>query len=305
MTISKKRAILIFSLTAAIGLFCSAYTASAQTSYTTLAPLPGVGESLSIQGEGAFVGYLDAAFKLGIGLCTGLAVLMIVLGGVQYASTDAWGRKSEGKERITSAVLGLVIALGSWALLNTLSDRLVNPRLEIKPVTPGTLSSIGVRYPEDTQYLESTPGSIPARDPNYTVQYNEDGSIRVRSTYYYPEEPGGDKWTKNLQSSTGVTLRYADANTVGVAAVDPSLIPYGSRITVQTSEGPRYFIAADRGGAVVNRTASGGKEPVIDFFSNKQVGNDYSNVTIDYYRGGNFTNLSASQKESFFVYPTN
>jgi hypothetical protein len=54
---------------------------------------------------------------------------------------------------------------------------------------------------------------------------------------------------------------------------------------------------------VVNRTASGGREPVIDFYNRGQVGNTYDNVVIDYYRGGDFTSLSKEKKESFFVPP--
>ncbi len=278
--------------------------ALADTGYTALAPIDGYVQNISKIDDNTLGEYLDGMFKLGIALCTGLAVLMIIIGGIQYVSSDAWSKKTDGRERIFAALTGLLIALGSWVLLNTISPRLVSTELSLQDVKIEEISTIGPRYAEDRVNLDSTPGTIGPRDPNFTPTYNEDGSMRVRSTYYYAGERYSDPDTDALRSSTGVRLRAASATTVGVAAVDPALIPYGSRITINTPNGPRYYIAADRGSAVVNRTASGGREPVIDFYNKGQVGNTYDNVVIDYYRGGDFTNLSKEKKESFFVLPS-
>jgi 3D (Asp-Asp-Asp) domain-containing protein len=126
-------------------------------------------------------------------------------------------------------------------------------------------------------------------------------NMNVRSTYYYAGETNSDPDTDAGRTSTGVPVRFATADTVGVAAVDPKVIPYGSQITVQTNDGPRYYIAADTGGAVKSMTASGGTVPVVDFYSKSQVGGTYTDVTVNPYNGPNFrTALSNSQRESFF-----
>ena len=124
---------------------------------------------------------------------------------------------------------------------------------------------------------------------------------KVRSTYYYAGEANSDPDTDAGRTSTGVPLQMASATQVGVCAVDPSVIPYGSQVVVQTADGPRYYIAADTGGAVKNETASGGTAHVIDFYSNTQVGGQYQTVTVIPYSGSQgFTSLSAAQKASYF-----
>lgn len=69
--------------------------------------------------------YFNVIFKLAIGLCAALAVVMIVIGGVQYMGDESVFGKTQAKERIYSAILGLIIALGSYALLNTINPDLL------------------------------------------------------------------------------------------------------------------------------------------------------------------------------------
>ncbi len=275
----------------------------AQVQYTTLAPLPGISASETID-EGFLSKYLNIIYILGISLCTALAVLMIVVGGVQWASSDAWSGKQEGKERIWAAVLGLFIALGSYVILNTINPALLNTELNFgEGTTSEELQStpVGEKTPEEKRVAETTPTTRPQADPTYQPQFNEDGTLNVRSTYYYAGESNSDPDTDALRSSTGTPLRPATATQVGVAAVDPRVIPYGSLITIQTASGPRYYVAADTGGAVKNRTASQGRAPVIDFYSNSQVGGMYTDVKIQPYRGTTpYRNLTSSQRESFF-----
>jgi 3D (Asp-Asp-Asp) domain-containing protein len=146
-----------------------------------------------------------------------------------------------------------------------------------------------------------TPSSSNSGDLGAVGGVNGGYDEQVRSTYYYAGEANSDPDTDAGRSSTGVTLQAATATQVGVCAVDPSVIPYGSQVIVQTADGPRYYIAADTGGAVKNETASGGNAHVIDFYSRSQVGGEYQTVTVIPYSGStSFTNLSASQKNSFF-----
>lgn len=146
-----------------------------------------------------------------------------------------------------------------------------------------------------------TPSSSSSGDTGAVSGISGGYDEQVRSTYYYAGEANSDPDTDAGRTSTGVPVQMASATQVGVCAVDPSVIPYGSQVVVQTADGPRYYIAADTGGAVVNETASGGQSHVIDFYSNTQVGGQNQTVTVIPYSGSqSFTSLSASQKASYF-----
>lgn len=106
--------------------------------YCLLAPLP------DPSAEGGLRTKTDTSFQLGdyinlmlkviIGIAGVLAVVMIVIGGIQYMSTDAFSGKEEGKSRITNALLGLVLLVGSFMILNTINPNLVNFNLKIDSV---------------------------------------------------------------------------------------------------------------------------------------------------------------------------
>lgn len=106
-------------------------------SYTVLAPLPGVGEG---DGKTTLETYIPAIFKLAIGLSAVAAVLMIVLGGFQYISSDALMKKSEGRERIKNAVFGLVLVISAWLILNTINPNLLNINLNIESISTTAVS---------------------------------------------------------------------------------------------------------------------------------------------------------------------
>lgn len=72
--------------------------------------------------------YFNILFNLAIGLAGALAVIMLVIGGVQWMGSESFFGKTEAKKRITSAILGLLIALGSYALLNTINPDLLGKK---------------------------------------------------------------------------------------------------------------------------------------------------------------------------------
>ncbi|MDD4989570.1 MAG: hypothetical protein PHV42_04060 [Candidatus Pacebacteria bacterium] len=109
--------------------------------YQPLAPIPGVqtgGGLTPVNLED----YLGSLFKIGIGLCAVFAVLMIVIGGLEYVMTDKIASKEDAKTRITNALVGLLLALSSYILLYTINPELVklnflksssNPNASIGP----------------------------------------------------------------------------------------------------------------------------------------------------------------------------
>lgn len=119
-------------------LFAIKVSAQTKYEYTVLAPLPGTTNVENCTGtdcKTTLEKYLPGVFKLAIGLSAVFAVLMIVIGGFQYISTDAIQKKTDGKERIKNALYGLVLVISAWLILNTINPKLLELRLDIEPIT--------------------------------------------------------------------------------------------------------------------------------------------------------------------------
>jgi len=87
--------------------------------------------------------------------------------------------------------------------------------------------------------------------------------ITVRLTVYWARGGRTDYYSSKKKSSTGYTLKQGES-----IAVDPRIIPYKKEVII-----PNVGLvkAVDTGSAVVAKTASNGKLPVIDvFFEHKK-----------------------------------
>jgi hypothetical protein len=104
---------------------------AASSAVTNYVPLSGQStvKALNQSGNGINVGnlssFLGQVFNLGIAVAVVLALIMIIWGGIEYMTTDAFTGKSDGKKKITDALLGLGLALISWLLLYTINPCLV------------------------------------------------------------------------------------------------------------------------------------------------------------------------------------
>src|SRR3989338_1982556 len=102
----------------------------AQTEYTVLAPLPldksGCTGSANEVCKVDAKKYIEGFFTLMIAVAGGLAVLVIIFGGIKYMSTDAFQGKSDAKQTIEHAIWGLLLAISAWLILNTINPNLVN-----------------------------------------------------------------------------------------------------------------------------------------------------------------------------------
>lgn len=78
--------------------------------------------------------YLQAIYKIGIGLCFVLGVIMFTWAGIEYIVSESMSGKGDAKKRITAALTGLAIALVSYILLNTINPDLLKLKdLNIQP----------------------------------------------------------------------------------------------------------------------------------------------------------------------------
>jgi len=129
-------------LIALVGIFSPITIARAvdTTTYNLLAPLPQLcpngttGDcTIDTSGTGSIGKYLNPMITLFIGICAVLAVVMIVIGGIEVMTSELAHTKQAGKERILNALLGLLIALGAYALLYTINPDLLNSDINNMP----------------------------------------------------------------------------------------------------------------------------------------------------------------------------
>ncbi len=82
-------------------------------------------------------GFLNFAFKTLIGLTAVVLVLRLMFEGYQYMVTDVPFLKANAKSGFMSALLGLLLALSSYVILNTINPKLVDNRINIDNVNVG------------------------------------------------------------------------------------------------------------------------------------------------------------------------
>ncbi len=110
-------------------------TAEAATPcYKLLAPVG----TLTSGGCYTLTQYLNGIFVTIIGIAGILAVVMIVICGIRLMTAASAGGKSEAKKCITNAIFGVLIAIGSWLLLNTLNPQLLKNDAQITVMASST-----------------------------------------------------------------------------------------------------------------------------------------------------------------------
>jgi Type IV secretion system pilin len=88
--------------------------------FTPLVGIPGLEDTDS------FDGYVDALYALAISIAALVAVVKIVLAGAKYMMDDIVTHKSEAKQDIKNALIGLLIIIGAVIILNTINSDLTN-----------------------------------------------------------------------------------------------------------------------------------------------------------------------------------
>ncbi len=118
--------------------------------YKLLAPL---GRIDIIDDRTPITDYLNMIFKIAIGLCGALAVIMIVVYGIAYMGDESVFGKTEAKHKIMGSIFGLLLALGAYVLLNTINPDFVNGGLKLKQLNV---------IIESHQVMEGTPQELDA-----------------------------------------------------------------------------------------------------------------------------------------------
>jgi len=78
----------------------------------------------SVNGCTSLADYVNSVFKLAITVAIVLAVIMIIIDGFKYMTTEAVGTKKDALGGIRSAIFGLLLLLASYMILN-----IINPSI--------------------------------------------------------------------------------------------------------------------------------------------------------------------------------
>lgn len=116
---------LMVSLTAVVVFVVFFAHSVLATNYVPLANLPNMPNinPEDASSLGVYIGYLIPLF---IGICAILAVVMIVIGGLQYMTNELVSAKNAGKEKIKNAITGLLLALAAWLILYTINPNILS-----------------------------------------------------------------------------------------------------------------------------------------------------------------------------------
>ena len=159
--------------------------------YCAIAVLPGVGEAdaqgrytgkislsecyidgvkvVDLDGKSGFGCYLNNILRLFMGIIIILSVVMLIFSGIEAMTSQNGEKKVTWKGRMRGAILGLVLALSAYMLLNTVNKKLVNLGI--------TLPSPVLKYNEEdltdvipTSKLPPTPVDPKIKVPTGTAQ---------------------------------------------------------------------------------------------------------------------------------------
>lgn len=160
--------------------------------YRPLAPIPGLPNEISsdVSNPNAFTlpSYIRILVRIAIGIIGILSVVMIIIGGVQYMSTDAFSGKEDGKERVTQALKGLVLAVVAVFVLRTINPQLITLQITDTEFNSGvSVNAEGITVPEelkgefereDLDPASPVPGSVSCKQGMITIETaNQKGVI--------------------------------------------------------------------------------------------------------------------------------
>ncbi len=177
--------------------------------YTLLADIPTIG----VKTNTSLPVYMKGLIVAIIGLSIVFSVLMIVIGGIQYITAQTPFAMGDAKKRIGGAILGLILALLSYLILQVINPGLLNIGLNIKsitfdPYTPATISESTASVPkkQNTVCVVQQDCSEYCDYPSNTSQDPAGECTTKQNTYNYPECSSGSEvkpCVSHTCSSTG------------------------------------------------------------------------------------------------------
>lgn len=123
------------------GLAALAYAPHALAQgFTALAPIPGLTDisPTSVVNSATLAAFFNNLYKYLIGLAAILAVIEIIWGGLEYSTQDSVSKQSNGRERITQAIFGLILVLSPVLVFSIINPSILNLSINLKPINLST-----------------------------------------------------------------------------------------------------------------------------------------------------------------------
>lgn len=120
----------IFSLLGLTLLLGAAGVALAQSGDPiSVTPLTNIGLASSTPAD--IGGFINELYRYGIGVGAIAAVLVLIFGGFKYMTSQAPGGKSDGRDAITRAILGLLLLLSPFIVFSVINSDITRFNLDL------------------------------------------------------------------------------------------------------------------------------------------------------------------------------
>lgn len=106
--------------------------------------------------------YINTLIRLAIGIGGVLAVVRIVMGGIEYMGNEVISNKESGRDKINNAILGLILVLSAYVILNTINSQLISgaPKIENAEVTV-TINDSVIQTAQNGKYSDGRAQNSP------------------------------------------------------------------------------------------------------------------------------------------------
>lgn len=167
--------------------------------YEPLAPLPATGETSIFQTdtetgrryvnlEDLQIGdYINQIFRIALAILFVIAIIMIIIAGVQYMTVESFYGKSNARNRITNAVVGLLVALGISLILGTINPKLLEVNftkniLDVSIENKSPFSDdqiIEANQIKEVSYYKASKRELSSNNVNYKLAYNVSDTLKI------------------------------------------------------------------------------------------------------------------------------
>ncbi len=191
--------------------------------------------------------YLKGILETIIGIAGVLAVIMIVICGIQMMASGSAAGKSAAKECITNAIFGVLLAIGSWLLLNTINPLLLkNTQSLVDPVAV-------VVVPPAGPLIAPMP-----TNPGWYFRYRDtNGSVNNSPRY---ESSGVCLTKQQVEIGNGSVIQNGPNGTPGCFEVRAVPQPAGEAATRNTICGNDSCVGSSNSNVYINNTACVGSQ---------------------------------------------
>jgi hypothetical protein len=86
----------------------------------------------SLEGTTNIDGLLNSIFLWGIAIAVVVAIVSLAIAGFQYMLSDLVSNKQASVQRMKATALGLLLALGTWMILNTINPQILSSSLKFE-----------------------------------------------------------------------------------------------------------------------------------------------------------------------------